>query len=253
MERGRIYYFSGTGNSYYCAKKLGEKLGLKTEKIRKETDAVGEVEYLGLVFPIYALGPPNIVREFIKKMESIEASYVFVVFTYGGVYGKALEYTRSLLEKEGLKLSYGAGVRYPDNYIIAFKVPDEKKQMKLLSEADKKLVRVIKELKGKKQGLEKDKIPQRYIPNFVYKYSAKHFRSMGKNLKADDRCISCGLCERECPTKNIVLAGKKIVFGVRCELCLRCVHVCPVKSINYKNRTQDKKRYLNPKVYMVKK
>jgi len=253
MERGRIYYFSGTGNSYYCAKKISGKLELTLEKITKGSDPKGEVEYLGLVFPIYALGPPNIVREFIKKLESIEASYIFVVFTYGGIYGKALEYTKELLAKERKELSYGSGIKYPDNYIISFKVPDEKKQMKILGEADKKLARVIKELSGKKQELEQDKIPQRYLPNFIYKYSAKHFRSMGKNLKADNRCISCGLCERECPTENIVLAGKKIVFGVRCELCLRCVHICPVKSINYKDKTQNKKRYLNPRVYMLKK
>ena len=253
MEKGRIYYFSGTGNSYYCAKTLGEKLELKVEKIRRATEPKGEVEYLGIIFPVYAWGPPNIVKEFIKKLEGIEAAYVFVVFTYGGMYGRTLEYTKKLLAKEGLQLNYGAGVKYPDNYIIVFKVPTAERQMKLIGEADKKLGRILKDLRNKKETLEKDKIPARYIPNIVHEYSAKNFRRMGKNLKADARCISCGLCERECPTENIVLAGKKIVFGVRCELCLRCVHICPVKYINYKNRTQDKKRYLNPKVYMVKK
>lgn len=253
MERGRIYYFSGTGNSYYCAKKIGEKLHLKVEGIRRETEAVGEMEYLGLVFPVYALGPPNIVRDFIRKLDGVEASYVFVVLTYGGAYGKALEYTRDLLKKEGIELSYGGAVRYPDNYIIAFKVPSLDKQMKLIGNGDKKIAGILKDLKVKRKVLERDRIPMRYIPNMVYEYSAKRFRRMGKNLKADDSCISCGLCERECPTKNIVLAGKKIVFGVRCELCLRCVHICPKNSINYKNRTQNKKRYLNPRVYMVKK
>lgn len=211
------------------------------------------MEYLGLVFPVYALGPPNIVRDFIRKLDGLEASYVFVVLTYGGAYGKALEYTRDLLKKEGIELSYGAAVRYPDNYIIAFKVPSPDKQMKLIGEGDKKIAGILKDLKVKRKVLERDRIPMRYIPNMVYEQSAKRFRRMGKNLKADDSCISCGLCERECPTKNIVLAGKKIVFGVRCELCLRCVHICPKNSINYKNRTQNKKRYLNPRVYMVKK
>lgn len=249
MKKGEIYYFSGTGNSHYCAKVLGEKLELKVDKIQKNTLPKGEMEYLGLVFPVYALGPPNIVREFIKKLEGVEAAYVFVVLTYGGVYGKGLEYTKELLEKEGLDLSYGTGIKYPDNYIIAFKVPDAKKQMELIGNADKKLARVLKNLREKKELIEKDKMPVRYIPNTIYKYSIKHFKKMGKNLKADESCINCGLCERECPVGNIVQAGKKIVFGVRCELCLRCIHICPKQSINYKNKTQNKKRYLNPKIY----
>ncbi len=249
MEKGRIYYFSGTGNSHYCAKILGEKLELTVDKIEKETEAKGEMEYLGVVFPIYALGPPNIVREFIKKLEGVEAAYTFVVFTYGGTYGKALEYTKSLLEKEGINLSYGAGVKYPDNYIIMFKVPDSKKQMELIGQADKKLGKILKDLREKKEYLERDKVPARYIPNKVYEYSSKNFKKMGKNLKADENCISCGLCERECPVGNIVQAGKRIVFGVRCELCLRCMHICPKQSINYKDKTQGKRRYLNPKVY----
>ena len=249
MKKGRIYYFSGTGNSHYCAKVLGEKLELKVDKIQKNTLPKGEVEYLGLVFPVYALGPPDIVREFIKKLEGIEAKYIFVVLTYGGIYGKALEYTKELLEKEGLNLSYGTGIKYPDNYIIAFKVPNTKKQLELIANADKKLTRVLKNIREKKELIEKDKVPVRYIPNTVYKFSIKNFKKMGKNLKADENCISCGLCERECPVGNIVQAGKKIVFGVRCELCLRCVHICPKQSINYKNKTQNKRRYLNPKIY----
>jgi len=249
MEKGRIYYFSGTGNSHYCAKVLGEKLELKVSKIQKETEVKGEMEYLGIIFPIYALGPPNIVREFIKKLEGVEAAYTFVVFTYGAIYGKALDYTKELLQKEGITLNYGAGVKYPDNYIIAFKVPGEKKQMDIIRDADKKLAKVLKDLQNKNTLIERDKLPARYIPNTVYKYSVKNFKKMGKNLKADERCISCGLCERECPVGNIVVAGKKVVFGVRCELCLRCVHICPEKSINYKDKTQHKKRYLNPKVY----
>lgn len=253
MEKGRIYYFSGTGNSYYCAKMLGEKMGLEVKKIEREIEVSGEVENLGIIFPVYALGPPNIVKEFIRKLKGIKASYVFLVFTYGGFFGRALEYTESLLEKEGIVLSYGAGVKYPDNYIISFKVPNEKKQMEIIEHADRKLGKILKEIRGKKVSKETDRIPTRYIPNLVYEVSAKNFRKMGKNLRADSRCISCGLCERECPVGNIIQAGKKIVFGVRCELCLRCVHICPVKCINYKDKTQNKKRYLNPKVYVVKK
>jgi flavodoxin len=71
-----IYYFSGTGNSLAVAKDMAENLDarlipvastLNQESIHSEADGIG------FVFPIYDFKPPQVVEEFIRKLETIDA------------------------------------------------------------------------------------------------------------------------------------------------------------------------------------
>ena len=44
----------------------------------------------------------------------------------------------------------------------------------------------------------------------------------------DDRCISCGACEAECPTGSISAGdGKYIIDAEKCIECGACAAVCP--------------------------
>lgn len=250
MKRGTIYYFSGTGNSYYTAKLLGEKLFLSVESMDLKNIPKGEQRYVGFVFPVYAFGPPNIVKKFISKLEGVEADYVFVIPTYGGMAGPTIKITEELLKKSRMEMKYARKIKFPDNYILSFKVPETSKQMEILDRAHKKINFISKEILKGVGIIEKEKFPVNLIPEQIHFWSSHRFRKMGKNLKADSKCTLCGLCVKNCPVNNIKIIDGKVVFGVSCELCLRCVHSCPAEAINYKNKTQGKKRYLNPKIYM---
>jgi NADH-quinone oxidoreductase chain I len=59
------------------------------------------------------------------------------------------------------------------------------------------------------------------------------------------KCISCGMCERSCPSDCIQVKGKKmegqkkkslVLFKLdftKCSLCGTCVEVCPVSALEY--------------------
>ncbi len=52
------------------------------------------------------------------------------------------------------------------------------------------------------------------------------------------RCIFCRLCERNCPTKALVVSKDKNeweIDSLKCCLCRRCVEVCPVKCLSMDN------------------
>ena len=68
-----VYYFSGTGNSRYAARRIGALTG---EEVRflpsldpyAEDLEKGKDKTVGFVFPVYAWGVPPIVMDFIKRL-----------------------------------------------------------------------------------------------------------------------------------------------------------------------------------------
>nr|WP_320049473.1 NADH-quinone oxidoreductase subunit I [uncultured Desulfuromonas sp.] len=61
------------------------------------------------------------------------------------------------------------------------------------------------------------------------------------------KCITCGSCQRECPSDCIVVDGEKregvkgkvlttfTLDFTKCSLCGACVEVCPTEALDYSN------------------
>ena len=74
-------------------------------------------------------------------------------------------------------------------------------------------------------------------------------RNMDKNFHVSNACTKCEICKKVCPVDNIdVDANGKPRFKHRCEQCLSCLQCCPAKAINYKDQTQNRKRYTHPEI-----
>lgn len=83
-----IFYFSGTGNSLYVAKKLYENNGSQlvdiTEAMHEKRFKynVQEDEKVGFVFPVYFYGLPTVVSEFINKLTIKSESNHYIYSNY---------------------------------------------------------------------------------------------------------------------------------------------------------------------------
>jgi ferredoxin len=241
-----VYWFSGTGNSLYAAKKLAAGLGnLPLIQMTQYSQAAGgKGSKLGFVFPSYYGNLPRAVRAFIQKLDILPETYIFAIVTGGGAMTGSLRELQSLLKGKSLVLSYGCGLYMKGNYIVKYNPADPQKMEKTLDKADKRLEQFASDISNKMLSLKSLPI----TANNLY----KNIEDLDTAFTANDSCTGCGLCEKLCPVSNIRL-GKKPESLMpewlhHCEHCMACISWCPVKAIDYGKRTQTRRRYHNPRI-----
>ena len=253
-----IFYFSGTGNSLYIAKDIAqyneESLISIADLVNGEKDLyeydLKDNEIIGFVYPIYAWAPPEMVIKFINKLKinNYKKNYIFTVATCGENIGNTIKTLDKCLKKKSLYLNSGFSIPMPNNYIILGNVDTKEVEKKTLLTAEDTLKNINNIIKERKKDIYQ--VEKGFMPAVLTSVINPMFNKMALNTKkfyADDRCISCGLCESICNSKNIKVQGKPI-WGKACTQCLACIHLCPTKAIQYGKGTESKGRYKNPNI-----
>lgn len=233
-----IYWFSATGNTKHCADKLAEILGENKIEITKDT-VIDKNERIILVIPLYFWSVPQIVKELLQNTNFNKDDKVFVVFTCGGFLGTGDLSAKNLVYPAK---AFVYGVVMGTNYIIFHKVSKDYKIIKRLKRADIKIQKIAKSIKEEKFGYKS----LFFLKIFIEKLEKSHQEHRDtKPFYSTDKCISCSLCEKNCPDNAIKLIDKKPKWiKEKCQHCLKCVHRCPVYAIEYGECTVGKKRYV---------
>lgn len=123
-----ILYFSGTGNSRYVAKRLGEALQDEVVSMNdylrsgRQGAFQSETPYV-FVTPTYAWRMPRVVRAFLARAELSGSRDAYFVLTCGGAVGNAAADVAQLCVEKGLHFCGLQPVVMPDNYLVMFPVP----------------------------------------------------------------------------------------------------------------------------------
>ena len=245
-----IFYFTGTGNSKYIAEKIASGTA---EQIYNITDCVQNGQYafqavgdeaIGFVVPVYYLGIPIIVVEFLKKLkiEAKQGAYSFAVLNCGGSAANA----ESVLQR-AFRVKAVFAIETVSNYVPLYKMENDGSIKERLNQGDKDIAKIIEHI-GKKDAVRlnpfRGKFPR--LSSFAGYSIFKHGRKT-KKFTVNQSCISCGLCEKICPRKAISIQNGKPVWTIpQCEICLGCLHRCPARAINYGKKSAGNGRYTNP-------
>ncbi len=253
-----IIYFSGTGNTRFCAGELASLLGDSVLEITGEmlscpdrhTITVPESDTRIIwMFPVYSWGIPVKIRRMMARINiSADANRLtnWMVCTCGDDIGRTARLWRRTMHRRGLQTAGAFSVQMPNTYVFmkGFNVDSRQVEDAKVSAAHSRL-RHIALVIAKGDAVADDTVPGSFamIKTAVIRPYFNAFCTSAKPFHATDKCVSCGKCAKSCPMENIVMADGKPVWGKNCLLCSRCYHICPEHAVAYGKTTANKGQF----------
>ncbi len=243
-----VICFSGTGNSRHLARILSKELCVdlidanESIKSRASLDLYSEKPYIFLS-PTYAWRIPKVFEKLIEKSRFNGCKNVYFILTCGDDNGNSRKYLEKLCSKKGFNLLGVEEIRMPENYLVMFDVPNKEKSERIIKRAEEKLSALAKLIENNESFNDKkttftdkrksDIVNILFYPMFV---SARKFT-------VNNKCISCGKCEKLCPLNNIKITDGKPQWEKNCTHCMACICACPVEAIEYGKKSKGKRRH----------
>lgn len=256
MKDAIIFYFSGTGNTWWISNRIAEALEsqgisartVSIEKISADeaNDLIYKSEYVGFGYPIYGSDMPEIMKRFFDSLEDMEMKSTFVFCTQWSYSGDGAHVCERAIRKKGYNVWWAEHFFMPNTIsagLFARYTNDPQKLKNILEKNRKRIDRLA--LKISKNVISKrgytivstlgglmQRIPYRRI-----------YLSYKDNISINaEKCIGCNRCVNICPVNNLEVSGDKIVAKGECILCGRCYNFCPVQAIEYNGKPHDMKK-----------
>ena len=266
-----IVFFSGSGNTRHACRLLaagleraGWRVGLKEIAPPRtagqgggaaEAASVDRPDLAVFAFPVFALGVPRIVRRFVRGLPVVDGTPAAVLAIFGagfsgpptarsradGFAGGAIDEAARLLERKGYEVRTARGVGYPESFVQFVPVPDAEECRLLVAGSEVAITAIAADLDaGRHERWMSGRRTRFWSTVLREAFALVGRRMMGKLYVADERCTSCGWCERACPVRTIHLRGARRAgarlrrlprWGWRCESCQRCINGCPEECI----------------------
>jgi len=246
-----ITYFSGTGNSYFVADKLSENITdskvVSITKILRDKLSFTNYSNLVIVYPIYYVGLPLIVENFLKSFNFEQFSSIYYICTSGDSDGLNCSTTKfaKFLKKYNKQLTGGFNIPLPGNYILMYDNDSQEIITNKFDNAVKNVIQIANIVTSGKDNFKSDNFG--FISLLANSLWQRTVYKSDQKYQLSENCTGCGICAKVCPVNNIELINSKPNWKHHCEGCLACIHFCPEKAINTKT-TYDRERYKNPKI-----
>ncbi len=249
MKKFLIVYFSGTQGTrrvaqafYNQAKENHIEVDIAALDIspsnrenRYSHERLKGVDFLLLLFPVYALDAPKPVYDWLDALASVETrpKRAAVVSVSGG--GEMWPNTGcrcgsiQMLEQLGVCVSYEHMLIMPSNAILRV---DDHTAMHVLNVMPTKVAAIMRDLL---QGVTRLTHSRRSpIKKRLSQFERDEAATFATKLHCSNKCNGCGWCASQCPTGNITILNKKPNFSNVCTICLRCIYGCPQQALSSK-------------------
>jgi ferredoxin/flavodoxin len=245
----KIYYFSGTGNTLWSAKRIARIIGDGCELFNigveaQKSEITIEAQAIILLFPSYAYGLPLIVRDFAKRAE-FKTSYIAAFVTYGSSPGGTLAEISRILKKKNPGVSFLGRIPAVENYAAIFGSPTARtveQRTAMQREATEAAARCVIERRTNRVNTFR---PFSSLVSLLFAIGVKIFY---RYFRVSGDCNGCGICEKICPVSAIAIQDGRPVFSEKCEHCQGCLSLCPRRAIHFGRIGPDTPCYHHPEI-----
>lgn len=246
-----IYYFTGTGNSLWAAKKLAEQLGEQTKNLAefKDKTLICNDDVIGIVCPTYMASLPWFVKKVFLNVELNPDAYVFLVVTShtgkGRFSSKCMD---SLLVRNGTSLMAVFDLQMPGNCMESSEKENEQRLAAApaaIEDIGKQILAKTKNYKSEGKAAEDDivekssfygkksnSMSQMFMSGIGKQILAKmkNYKSEGKTVEgdADEKSSSYG---KEI-TSMFQMPSLTFEVTMDCDGCGICEKICPMQNIS---------------------
>ncbi|HTP59050.1 MAG TPA: EFR1 family ferrodoxin [Spirochaetia bacterium] len=247
-----IFYYTATGNSLTLARSLARELGntaLVPVARYRQTRAVPGTARVGIVFPIYAWGPPRTVEEFIAKLDLQGVRYVFAIATCGGTAAATLPRLKKALRRKGSDLHAGFIARAPGYMDLGGRQPPiieivRRLSGRLFPTAGERLPEIVEAVRNERPGrAERNALPGAALGSFFHEKASPQFAKMDAAYVLAPTCAGCGTCSRVCPRGNVRLENGRPAWHHDCDNCGACATWCPRHAIGFRGAPSVPRRH----------
>lgn len=231
-----IVYFSGTGNTEKVLKEFESFFKTQNNEVKMIKIESGEyiptdIDILIIGYPVHAFNAPKIVLDYFNNISFFkEGLPTYIVKTSGeGLTlnnGSSNKLT-SILKNKGITIFNEYHYLMPYNIIFRH---SDKMAYKMWKTVLELIPLDAKEILDKKRIVIKYSLGTKFVSNAL-RIEQPGAHIIGSGFEVNNNCIHCGLCEKNCPTKNIVIKNDKVYFKENCMICMRCVFNCPKDAI----------------------
>ena len=237
-------YLSGTGNTKHVVTLLLDELGMDSRIYPIESPDVlkaFEDDELILAYPTMFSNIPYLVRDFINSnQEAWKGKKVFLITTMGLFAGDGTGCAARLLKKYGAEITGGLQIVMPDSIGDCKALKKTREQNKaIIEKADQRVTQAAKQIREGNYPGEGLSFAAHLAGLFGQRLWFYNKTTGYKDkLKIDpSKCIGCGICAKNCPTKNIRIENGKAVASAKGTMCYRCVDYCPKQAITLLGKT----------------
>ena len=237
-------YLSGSGNTKHIVTLLLNELGnagicapIESDDVKKALEG----DEIIIAYPTMFSNIPYLVRDFINCNEAVwKGKKIFLITTMGLFAGDGTGCAARLLKKYGAEITGGLQIVMPDSIGDCKALKKSKEQNKaVIVKADQRIIEAARKMrKGNypKEGLSFAAHLAGLFGQRLWFYNKT--TGYTNKVKIDAaKCIGCGICAKNCPTKNIRIENGKAVASSKCTMCYRCINHCPKQAMTLLGKT----------------